>query len=166
MKKLYLIRHAKSLRDGITPDFVRPLNKRGKNDAKQMGKRLKTLGANADLIIASSARRTSKTAKIIANELGYKEKIKYTKKLYSCEIDDYMDEIAKIKNKYKSVFIIGHNDELAELCEYLSDTKLEHLPTCGVFAISFKAKKFSKIKPNSGKMIFFEYPKTALKNNI
>ncbi len=159
MKKLYLIRHAKSLKDGITPDFVRPLTKRGKNDAKAMALKLKNLNHKPDLIISSSAKRTSKTAKIIARYLGYKGAIKYTKKLYSCEIDAYMNEICAIKDKYKSVFIVGHNDELSELCEYLSGLSLEPLPTCGIYALKFKLKKFSKIKPNSAKIMFFEHPK-------
>ena len=42
MKKLYIIRHAKSSWDNPEMDDLdRPLNKRGKRDAPQMGKRLK-----------------------------------------------------------------------------------------------------------------------------
>lgn len=41
MKKLYLVRHAKSSWEDITlDDFDRPLNKRGEKDAPFMGKLL------------------------------------------------------------------------------------------------------------------------------
>ena len=42
MKKIYLIRHAKSSwKDETLSDFERPLNGRGKRDVVFMGKRLK-----------------------------------------------------------------------------------------------------------------------------
>ena len=88
MKKIYFIRHAKSLRDGITPDFNRVLAPRGKSDAKMMAARLKARGIKPDLIISSSAKRTRKTAKIMAKTLGFKGKIKLEKSLYACEIED------------------------------------------------------------------------------
>ena len=54
VKRLYLIRHAKSSwKDPDLDDFDRPLNKRGKTDAPLMGKRLKEQGVKPDLIISS-----------------------------------------------------------------------------------------------------------------
>ncbi len=63
MKKLYLIRHAKS--DWSNPsldDFDRPLNKRGKKNAPFMGKILHKKGIYPDLIISSPAYRARTTA--------------------------------------------------------------------------------------------------------
>ena len=162
MKKIYFIRHAKSLRDGITPDFNRVLAPRGKSDAKMMAARLKARGIKPDLIISSSAKRTRKTAKIMAKTLGFKGKIKLEKSLYACEIEDYMNIIHAIKNKYKSVFIVGHNDEITKLCEYLSKERVGHIPTSGVYAIGFDVTKFVDIKEGSGKTLFFDYPKNIV----
>ena len=74
MKTLILMRHAKAVHaDGLLSDFERNLNDRGKEDAAQMGKRLLHKKVNPDLIICSAAKRTAKTAKIVADQLGYHE---------------------------------------------------------------------------------------------
>jgi len=56
MKKIFLIRHAKSYwGDQSLSDFDRPLNKRGKSDAPFMGKILKEKIVKPDFIISSPA---------------------------------------------------------------------------------------------------------------
>ncbi|MDP2894669.1 MAG: histidine phosphatase family protein, partial [Sulfurimonas sp.] len=75
MKKLYIIRHAKSSRsDETLEDFERPLNKRGKENAPMMGERLKEKGIMPGIIISSPAKRAKTTAEVIAKEIGYKKK--------------------------------------------------------------------------------------------
>ena len=67
MKRLYIVRHAKSSwKDASLDDFDRPLNKRGKKAAPEMGKRLKKLKVKPDLLLASPAVRAITTAKAIA----------------------------------------------------------------------------------------------------
>ena len=58
MKKLFLIRHAKSSWDDTAvPDKDRPLNARGKRDAATMGERLAKRDVKPDLIMSSPAKR-------------------------------------------------------------------------------------------------------------
>ena len=68
MKKLFLIRHAKS--DWSNPtldDFDRPLNERGKTNAPFIGDLLREKGVFPDVIISSPAYRARETARIIRN---------------------------------------------------------------------------------------------------
>ena len=59
MKKLFLIRHAKSdWSDNTLKDFDRGLNARGLKDAPFIGKFLKNKNIIPDLIISSPALRT------------------------------------------------------------------------------------------------------------
>jgi len=72
MKTLYLIRHAKSSWDDMNlKDFDRPLNDRGKNDAQEMGKRLKERGIFPDVILSSPDIRALETSKMIARALNF-----------------------------------------------------------------------------------------------
>ncbi len=58
MKRLVICRHAKSSwNDQGLSDKDRPLNKRGKRDAPEMGKRLHAQGIKADTILTSPAQR-------------------------------------------------------------------------------------------------------------
>ncbi len=89
MRRLFLVRHAKSSwGEPSLPDRERPLNDRGKRDAPRMGRRLAALGVNPDVILASPARRALKTARILAEELGYRlEDIRVDARLYASEPD-------------------------------------------------------------------------------
>jgi phosphohistidine phosphatase len=63
-KILYLVRHAKSSWSDVSlHDRERPLNRRGRKSAPDMGRRLKEQGHRPDLIISSPARRAFSTAK-------------------------------------------------------------------------------------------------------
>ena len=71
MKKLFLIRHAKSSHDDLKmKDIDRTLNNRGKEDAPMMGKILKEKGVKPDLIFSSPAVRALETAKFFSKELN------------------------------------------------------------------------------------------------
>ncbi len=73
-KILYLVRHAKSSwSNSSLTDRERPLNKRGRRSAPDMGRRMAAKGLRPDLIVSSPANRAIRTARNIAKELGYDE---------------------------------------------------------------------------------------------
>ena len=74
MKRLLLVRHGKSSwKDPELSDFDRPPNRRGKEDAPAMGRRLAERGWLPALIITSPAKRAVSTMKRIAEEFGFPE---------------------------------------------------------------------------------------------
>ncbi len=159
MKKLYIIRHAKSSWDdsGLS-DFERPLNKRGEKDAPFMTKKLKEKGVSADIIISSPALRAKTTAKIIAEELLLSKKIVYDENIYEASPDTLHEIIKNIDNKYNSVILFGHNPGLNMLMDSLVNI-YNNIPTCGVVEIDFKCDKWSEISSLNSKLISFDYPK-------
>ena len=96
MKTLTLVRHAKSSwKDTSLADRDRPLNKRGKRDAPEMGRRLTAAGVRPSLIVSSPAVRAWTTAKIIANEIGYpREFLQRDSALYLASVNGILDVIA------------------------------------------------------------------------
>ncbi|MDX1808267.1 MAG: histidine phosphatase family protein [Sulfurospirillaceae bacterium] len=161
MKKIYLIRHAKSSwKNANISDFDRPLNKRGKEDIKFMSKRLKFFRIMPDIIISSPAKRAKKTTEGIASIIGYDEsKIVYQPALYESSFETYMDLITNIDDSYNSVFLVAHNPTLTEAGEMLSGAILTNIPTCSIVCIEFDINSFEDIKEGSGKILFFDYPK-------
>ena len=86
MKRLLIMRHAKSSwKDSDLTDHERPLKKRGKNDAHQMGKLLKSKKIVPDMIICSTAQRAKETAELLADAMKYKDKIILSDALYMAE---------------------------------------------------------------------------------
>ncbi len=166
MKKIYLIRHAKSSwKDETLSDFERPLNGRGKRDVVFMGKRLKMFHVMPDLIYTSPAKRALKTAKEIAKEIDCeKKRIISSDALYEGSYESYLDLIHQTDNKHSSIFIIAHNPAITEVGERLSGAILSNIPTCAIVCISFDVSHFKEIKEESGHILFFDYPKKHLKD--
>ncbi|HBY54043.1 MAG TPA: hypothetical protein DEH15_16555, partial [Marinilabiliales bacterium] len=71
MKRVIIVRHAKSVPYGYDDDFHRDLTERGIEDANKISRRLKELGIVPDLVIASPAVRTMHTSGIYCKNLGY-----------------------------------------------------------------------------------------------
>ncbi len=161
MKKLYLIRHAKSdWSEEDRSDFERSLNKRGKKDLPFMAQRLKKFGIKPDLILSSPAKRAKKTVKVLAETIGYPcDKISYEESLYDSSYTAYRYLLDSLDEKFNSVFIVAHNPTLTEVGERLSGAILTNIPTCSIVCIEFDVKSFKDIEEESGKIIFFDYPK-------
>ncbi|MEO8512420.1 MAG: histidine phosphatase family protein [Ignavibacteria bacterium] len=161
MRSLYLIRHAKSSWDNpLLKDKLRPLNSRGKQDAPLIGNILSKLGAKPDIIITSPAKRAKSTAKRIAHETGYKESdIILNDFLYMAGIEDFVKVIKDISDKNKEVMLFSHNYGITDFANYISNSDIENIPTCGAVKIVFEFDTWKKIEKEKGKLAFFEYPK-------
>lgn len=161
MKTIILVRHAKS--DWGNPDlsdFDRPLNKRGSRDAPFMADLIASKGIIPDLIISSPANRAITTAKFFAAALNYNaEKIEQINLIYSAGINTIMELIASLDDKYKTVFLFGHNPVISSLAYNLSGGKVPDMPTCAVSCIDFEINSWNEIIEADGKLRFYEYPK-------
>lgn len=166
MKYLYLVRHAKSSWDyPELPDFERPLNKRGKRNAPKMGIRLVSRGIKLDAVVSSPANRALTTAKTIADQLDFPiDKIIEDEAVYHATGSALISTIRCFSDEWKSVMLVGHNPVFTDLANYLkeADSYISNVPTCGVVAIEFAANRWQDITKNSGRLLFFDYPKKAL----
>ncbi|MDD3343494.1 MAG: histidine phosphatase family protein [Sulfurospirillaceae bacterium] len=161
MKKIYLIRHAKSSwNDGMLDDFSRPLNGRGKKDLQLMGERLAMFEVLPDAIFTSPAKRALKTAKALAKSIDYKKnKVSVVESLYESSFQDYLTLIHSVNDAYKDIFIVAHNPTITEVGERLSGAILTNIPTCAIVCLSFDVDHFKDIAEENGKILFFDYPK-------
>jgi phosphohistidine phosphatase len=160
VKTIYFIRHAKSDWSGDCSDFDRELSERGLKNATFMAERLKKYGVKPDIIISSPAMRALNTAKIIAKNLKMPKKLFKTDiNLYLTSPKTYLEIIHQIDDKHKVIFIIGHNPTITEICESLSGIGIGNISTCGIFCMEFDIEFFSDVSVNSGKKLFFDFPK-------
>lgn len=160
MKKIILIRHAKSSWDNPwLTDHDRPLSDRGLRDAPIMAKRLKKRKIYPDLILCSTATRAVETAKILAKEFEFPEKeILFEKNLYHASPNKILKYIHLQKDAKDTMIVVGHNPGFNELIEYLGG-KLENLPTSGQFGFLVKSDRWSDFGPKTAEVWFVDYPK-------
>jgi phosphohistidine phosphatase len=161
MKKLYLIRHAKSSwEDSSLDDIDRPLNNRGKNNAPEMGERLRKQGILPDLLISSPAKRALSTAKKIANKIGYsKNEILIDENLYHGSDDMLIEIVKQLPDTAESVMLFGHNPGFTYFANQLCDINIYNIPTAGIVAIDFQIDKWQDSGLGMGDLVFFDYPK-------
>ena len=160
MKILLLIRHAKSSwNDTSFRDIDRPLNARGKQDASDMGKRLKHKKITIDLFVASPAKRAKKTAILFMNELGAKEdELVLIDELYEAHIENYENVIKNLPDKKDTIALFAHNPGITDFINSLDIAPLPDIPTCGIDAIEVDTNHWSDFKNSKKDFLFFDYP--------
>jgi len=161
MKTLTLVRHAKSSwKHTRLTDRQRPLNKRGKRDAPEMGQRIHAHGIRPSLILTSPATRAWETAKYVARELGYpKEFLQRDDALYHASTDDLLDVIVAQDPGFNNLMIVGHNPGLTDFANFLSPGVTNNLPTAGVVCVEIDQEDWNLYERPKTKLIVFDYPK-------
>ena len=151
MKKLILLRHAKSSWDLNVSDKERPLTEKGINRIKMISTHSSNILSSADLIFTSPANRVTHTSCIMISSLGLSfEKIILKKELYTFELSKLLDFIFNISDDYNSVICVGHNPAFTEAISYLSKTDFLHLPTSAWAKLIFSQTKWKNI--SNGKL--------------
>lgn len=160
-KTLYLVRHAKSSwSDPSLSDRDRPLNKRGRRSAPDMGSRLAARGHRPDLIISSPAKRALMTAKIIAKKLDYaKSDIWTDESMYFSGVDGMVKMLERVDDCYQKVMIVGHNPAMTSLMNRLSGKDVYNMPTCAIAIIGYDMASWSDLRSERGNLIEYDFPK-------
>ena len=163
MKQLLIIRHAKSSWDISTlNDFDRPLNARGHDDAPMMAKRLLDKKISIDAFVSSTAKRALTTAAYFAETYEAKENaIIKTPELYHASSKDFYEVIKKINDKFNSIAIFSHNPGITDFVNDLTKTKIDNMPTCGVFAVKVNINSWKDFADAKKEFLFFDYPKAV-----
>ena len=164
MKKLYLVRHAKSSwEDHILSDYDRPLSSRGKRDAPLIGEILSKQNVSPDIIISSTAKRALRTAYIFADKLNNKrEDVIENSSIYEATTQNLLDIINNIDDKNTTAMLFGHNPGFTTLANLIGDKYIDNMPTCAVAMFELNINSWKQVNVNSGALIGFEYPKKYL----
>jgi phosphohistidine phosphatase len=168
MKTLALLRHAKAGRSAPgLGDFERPLTPRGAKAAPCMGRALRTLGLNPDLVLCSQARRARETWDLVAPELDGAPQVQINRALYLAAPGALLDAVRKAEAAAGLVLLIGHNPGLewlaGALCGPQSDPGAVRglaakFPTSGLAVLTFEAPSWRDVEPGRGRLIHFLRP--------
>ncbi len=158
MKKLIVIRHAKSDWTNNTKDFDRPLSKRGNKDAPKMARLLLQQDIQIDHFVSSTANRAQTTCKLFAKEFK-SGSIQLEDSLYMAAPQDFVEVITKLDDKYDTVAIFSHNNGLTYFVNDLSEKDIDHVPTCGVVGFDVDTDNWADFVAAKKEFQFFFYPK-------
>lgn len=162
-KRLILIRHAKSSWDEADiADHERPLNRRGRSAAADVGQWLASRGYLPDEVIASDARRTVETWDEIAAALPNPPAPRVTAKLYHAAADTMLAVLKHATGD--TVLMLGHNPGLAEFAHRLVtraplNPEFSRYPTAATLVVEFPIESWSEVGFGTGAPDDFIVPK-------
>ena len=132
---LLVLRHAKSSwREPGMADFDRPLNHRGRDNAPDMGQKLRDEKISVDIILASTAARVRETLELLLPAWKWQGPITWEKSLYLASPETILKQLAALDDQWHSVMIVGHNPGLSQVAGQLLDKPID-LPTAGLMVL-------------------------------
>jgi phosphohistidine phosphatase len=151
MPRLYLLRHAKSdWADPTIPDHERPLNKRGRRAAADVGAELLRLGADVQLVLCSTARRTRQTVSLLAVPFAT---VEYEDLLYLADVEQLFARLRDLSADVERVLLVGHNPGMHELAGALCgpDDRLADFPTAALAVVDVSGP-WPALGPGAGRL--------------
>jgi phosphohistidine phosphatase len=169
MKRVYLLRHAKSSwKDDSVADRDRPLAGRGRRAARAMAGHFEAEGIRPDLVLCSPARRTRETLQRVEGAFGDRVEARFDEALYGASEPELLARLAELPDEVGSVMLIGHNPGLEELALALASDgeglarMREKYPTAALATIDLPAERWSAIERGSGEVVGYVRPRDLI----
>ena len=158
MKTLLIMRHAKSdYPPGISDDFDRPLNKRGRADLPRIARLLAAYGPRPEVVLASAAHRAHQTATGLVASLDLPASVLHLDDaLYLAAPSTLAQAAAGLPDSAQTGLIIAHNPGLEEWIRELTGAHI-HLPTAGLAAVELGIHSWEEI--GRGRLLYFVVPR-------
>lgn len=165
MKRLYLLRHAKSSWDDPElDDHDRPLAPRGRRAARLIAAHLGGEAITPALVLCSSARRARETLERIAPALGGDVPVQIERELYGASEQSLLARLRAIEDGVESVLLIGHNPAVQQLALSLAGSgervaRVRSKYPTGALATLELGGRWSDLRPGSAELTDFVTPK-------
>ena len=162
MKKLFLLRHAKSSwEDPNLSDFERPLNARGIKNALDLCTFFQRQNISPDKVLVSTSHRTLETLELVGSHFSA-DIIEKSNAIYHASLEQLITLIKPIKD-CSTLLLIGHNPSMHQFTEMLTDTSLRRFPTYALAEIEISSD-WSGINKASHNLLNFLTPKDYANN--
>lgn len=166
MRRLMLLRHAKSDRPPGVADFDRPLNGRGRKAAPRMGAYLAAEKLRPDHVVVSPACRTRETWEPVREALGGLDAT-LVEAIYEAPAEALLEVIRSAPEAAACLLLIGHNPGLQDLATTLIGTGPRDLrnrldlefPTAALVIVDFDLDDWRDVAPGTGRIERFVAPK-------
>lgn len=162
MKRLFLLRHAKSSWDhpGLS-DERRPLNARGERDAPQMGRAISERHSTLTLHVSPATRAQQTAEGVLVGWRGNQLPICHTvDALYTFSAQRLMAWIHSQPGSMDSLVLVSHNPGLTDLINWLDPAAgLDNLPTAAWAELQLQVDLWSSVTRGCGELTFLLRPR-------
>lgn len=160
MKRLYLLRHAKS--DWATEagsDHERPLAPRGRRSASTIGRFLAQQPHPPDRIVSSTAVRARSTAEIAVESGGLRCALELEERLYGGSPETLLAVMREASDEAESLMLVGHEPTWSVTAERLVGRCNLRFVTGALARIDLSIGSWSGARFESGTLAWLVTPK-------
>ncbi|MDG1760402.1 MAG: histidine phosphatase family protein [Flavobacteriaceae bacterium] len=155
MKKLVLVRHAKSSWEGNYSDRERPIKPRGIRDAYLTANALHNKAFSFDAVYTSPANRAHETALIFMGVLKYElDALVIEEALYDFDGRSLKEFVYSLPDHLETVLVFSHNHALTALANLWGGFVTDNVPTSGVVILDFDVSLWSTIESANAQCLF------------
>ncbi|WP_461480466.1 SixA phosphatase family protein [Porticoccus sp.] len=168
MKTIALIRHAKSSwKDATMPDLDRPLNRRGRVDAPEMGRRLQEQPVSLKRVFSSPAVRATETAEWLMPNLGLSDaSLEVVPALYTFNYEEILAWLRSLDSVADKFVVICHNPAMTDLVNFLTLSQIEKIPTSGLVLLRVRIGQWHDLGAGMAELTYFDFPKSVTGKKI
>ncbi|MEW2621003.1 histidine phosphatase family protein [Streptomyces sp. NPDC048106] len=167
LRRLVVLRHAKSARPEGVSDPRRPLAPRGLRDAPAAGRALAEADLLPDLALCSTAVRARRTWQLASAEWGTPPPVRYEPRLYTADVPALLDVVRETPPAVETLLLVGHNPGLEDLVLALAgdglDDTLDRLrakfPTSAVAVLAWHGTGWPALAPGAALLTWFRVPR-------
>ncbi|MFJ9118439.1 SixA phosphatase family protein [Streptomyces sp. NPDC102394] len=157
LRRLVVLRHAKSAWPAGVPDHERPLAPRGRRDAPAAGRALAETDCLPDLALCSTAVRARQTWELASAQWGTPPPVRRDARLYAAEAADLLDVVREVSPEVETLLLIGHNPGLEDLVLELAgdglddalDEVREKFPTSAIAVLAWYGTTWRTLAPGA-----------------
>ena len=165
MKRLFLLRHAKSAWDDpALRDRDRPLAPRGRKAAKRVARWANKHGVRPQLVVCSNAVRAQQTLERVLPSLGEPE-VWVEVTLYAAGVETLLGRVRALPDEVDEAMLVGHNPGLMELLLLLAapgplrERALENVPTGALAELETDVERWADVSPGAARLTEFVVPR-------
>ncbi|MGV9932533.1 SixA phosphatase family protein [Streptomyces olivaceoviridis] len=166
LRRLVVLRHAKSAWPEGVEDHRRPLAPRGLRDAPAAGRAL-AAGTLPDLALCSTAVRARRTWELASAEWATPPPVRYDRRLYAAGVPELLEVVREAPPEVRTLLLIGHNPGLEELVLTLAadglDDSLDRVrakfPTSAIAVLAWHGADWAALAPGTALLTSFTVPR-------
>lgn len=160
MRRLMLLRHAKSDRPAGIGDHERPLARRGRGDSAAIGRYMAASGLRPDLVVVSTARRAEETWELARPAFAQVVAQRHERRIYEASAPSILEVIRETDPRVTTLLLVGHNPGFHDLAlglvgggrrEDLARLRQKY-PTAGLVVLDFDQKDWRDLQEGEGRL--------------
>ncbi|KUN96882.1 SixA phosphatase family protein [Streptomyces caeruleatus] len=157
LRRLVVLRHAKSAWPDGVADHQRPLGPRGHRDAPVAGRLLAENDCLPDLALCSTAVRARETWELAAAQWGTPPPVRLEPRLYAADVPELLAVVHEVPAAVRTLLLVGHNPGLEELVLELAGDGLDDaldevrtkFPTSAMAVLAWHGTSWQALAPGT-----------------